>query len=81
RGGIDGYRHREEVLKDRLVPWIKELKGEGKTAVLLLEDGAPANTSRFDIEFFSVNHISQVPRLGHSPDVNVEEHAWPWIRR
>ncbi|KAH8725977.1 hypothetical protein GQ44DRAFT_706227 [Phaeosphaeriaceae sp. PMI808] len=19
--------------------------------------------------------------LGHSPDINAEEHAWPWIRR
>lgn len=81
RGGVDGYRHREEVLKPLLVPWIKSLKRRGKTDVLLLEDRAPAHSSKFDEEFLAVKYISKLPWPGHSPDVNAEEHAWPWIRR
>ncbi|KAF1971047.1 hypothetical protein BU23DRAFT_600576 [Bimuria novae-zelandiae CBS 107.79] len=81
RGGIDGFRHREEVLKPLVKSWIDELKRKGKTDVLLLEDGALAHTSRFDTEFLEVSHIKKLCWPGHSPDVNAEEHAWPWIRR
>jgi hypothetical protein len=81
RGGVDGYRHREEVLKPLVVPWLKQLKQKGKTDLLLLEDSAPAHISRFDTKFLDVNGIKKLCWPGHSPDVNAEEHAWPWIRR
>ena len=81
RSGIDGWRHREEVLKPLVVPWLKQLKDKGKTDLLLLEDGAPAYSSRFDTEFLAVSKIKKLCWPGHSPDVNAEEHAWPWIRR
>ncbi|KAF1969062.1 hypothetical protein BU23DRAFT_557913 [Bimuria novae-zelandiae CBS 107.79] len=80
RGGIDGYRHREEVLKPLLVPWINSLYEEGRAPVLL-EDGAPAHTSKIALEYLEVSHINKLAWPGHSPDVNAEEHAWPWIRR
>ncbi|KAF1973244.1 hypothetical protein BU23DRAFT_361915, partial [Bimuria novae-zelandiae CBS 107.79] len=80
RGGVDGYRPREEVLKPLLVPWINSLYDEGR-APLLLEDGAPAHQARISLEYLEVSHIQKLPWPGHSPDVNAEEHAWPWIRR
>jgi hypothetical protein len=45
RGGIDGFRHREETLK-RIVPWLKLLP----TTPILLEDGAPAHSSRIALD-------------------------------
>jgi transposase len=69
------------VLKPLIVPWIKSLKRRGKSDVLLLEDGAPAHGSKFDAEFLAVSYVAKLPWPGHSPDVNAEEHAWPWIRR
>ncbi|KAF1967914.1 hypothetical protein BU23DRAFT_481887, partial [Bimuria novae-zelandiae CBS 107.79] len=80
RGGVDGYRHREEVLKPLLVPWINSLYEEGR-APLLLEDGAPAHTSKIAVEYLEVSHIQKLNWPGHSPDVNAAEHCWPWIRR
>ncbi|KAF1980086.1 hypothetical protein BU23DRAFT_443705, partial [Bimuria novae-zelandiae CBS 107.79] len=59
-GGIDGYRHREEVLKPLLKPWIDSLYEEGR-APLLLEDGAPAHTSKIALEYLEVSHISKLP--------------------
>lgn len=80
RGGVDGYRHREEVLKPLLVPWIKSLERAGRSPILL-EDGAPAHKSRIAMEYIEVSHIEKLPWPGHSPDINAEEHAWPWMRR
>lgn len=73
RGSVDGYRHREEVFKPLLVPWIKQLEKDGRHPVLL-EDGAPAHKSRIATVFLEVSWP------GHGPDVNAKEHALPWIR-
>ncbi|KAF1978858.1 hypothetical protein BU23DRAFT_448804, partial [Bimuria novae-zelandiae CBS 107.79] len=80
RGGVDGWRHREEVLKPKLVPFIKHLRRTGHNSILL-KDGAPSHTSKIATEYLSVSHIEKLRWPGHSPDVNAEEHAWPWIRR
>lgn len=80
RGGVDGYRHREEVLKPLLVPWIRSLQEEGLNPILL-EDGAPSHTSKIATEFLQVSAITKLEWPGHSPDINAHEHAWPWIRR
>ncbi|KAF2178299.1 hypothetical protein K469DRAFT_695605 [Zopfia rhizophila CBS 207.26] len=74
RGGIDGYQHREKIIKPLVKPSVDQLKRLGKTNVLLLKDGAPAHTSRFDREFPSVNDIKKMCWPSHSPDVNACEH-------
>ncbi|KAH8714046.1 hypothetical protein GQ44DRAFT_713483 [Phaeosphaeriaceae sp. PMI808] len=33
------------------------------------------------MEYIEVSHIEKLPWPGHSPNINAEEHAWPWIRR
>jgi hypothetical protein len=79
RGGVDGYRHREEALK-KVVPWIQTLRDSGRK-LLLLEDVAPAHTSRIAEDFVTVNSVKKLLWPGHSPKINASEHAWPWIRR
>jgi hypothetical protein len=79
RGGVDGYRHREEALKT-VVPWMQQLKKEG-VYCYLLEDGAPAHIAALPNDYLRVEEIDKMWWPGHSPDVNAEEHAWPWIRR
>ncbi|KAF1967057.1 hypothetical protein BU23DRAFT_367887, partial [Bimuria novae-zelandiae CBS 107.79] len=49
--------------------------------VVLLEDSAPAHTSRIAKDYLSTYKIDRLEWPGHSPDVNASEHAWPWIRR
>jgi hypothetical protein len=79
RGGVDGYRHRNEALK-KVVPWIKKLKDSGRK-LLLLEDGAPAHTSKIAQDYLTVSFIDKLLWPGHSLEINALEHAWPWIRR
>jgi hypothetical protein len=76
RGGIDGFRHREETLK-RIVPWLKSLP----TTPILLEDGVPAHSSRIANDYLTTEQVDKLSWPGHSPDINASEHAWPWTRR
>ena len=68
------------MLKPLIEPWIKELKKLGREP-MLLEDGAPAHSSKIANEFLQVSHIEKILWPGNSPEINASEHAWPWIRR
>ena len=80
RGGIDGYRHREGILKPKLVPWTKEVERQRGISVEVLEDGAPAHVSKFDIEYMEMNGIKKLLWPANSPDINASEHAWSYMR-
>jgi len=56
---VDGYEHGEEVLNPLIKPWIKELKTPGKKPILL-EDGAPAHSSKIATEFLDVSKIEKI---------------------
>ncbi len=79
RGGIDGYRHREEVLKPLLIPFVEELRKEGRN-VVVIEDNAPAHRSDIDNHFFKMSDVVKLLWPPNSPDANAIEQAWPWLR-
>lgn len=85
RGGIDGYRHEQEVLRPLLGPFVERLNREPYLQegqhYWVLEDGAPAHTSRFDKEFYIKTGLCKLLWPSHSPDINAAEHAWPWLRK
>lgn len=80
RGGVDGYRHREGILKPKLVPWTKEVERQRGVPIEVLEDGAPAHVSKFDTEYMHTNGINKLLWPGNSPDINASEHAWSYMR-
>ncbi len=79
RGGIDSYRHREEVLKPLLIPSIKELRKEGRSVVVMV-DNAPAHRSDIDNHFFKMSDVVKLLLPLNSPDANAIEQAWPGLR-
>ncbi len=78
RSGIDGYRHREEVLKPILAPFVKELEKQGRV-VQVLEDNAPAHISLFDNDYMKLSDVKKLLWPPNSPDGNAIEQAWPWL--
>jgi hypothetical protein len=80
RDGVDGYRHREKVLKPLLIPFVNSLKQQGRN-VVVLEDNAPAHISHFDNDCFKVSDVVKMLWPANSPDANAIEQAWPLIRR
>ena len=47
------------MLKPLIEPWIKKLKKKKKRPILL-EDGAPAHSSKIANEFLQVSHIDKM---------------------
>lgn len=81
RGGIDGYRHCEHVLKPLLVPFVDYVRERKHKEPVIMEDGAPAHNSKFDKEFMSLKAVIKMLWPANSPDANAIEHVWPWIRQ
>ncbi len=80
RGGIDGYKHREKVLKPLLMPFVNEFKNQGRD-VYVLKDNAPAHRSDIDNHYFNMSDVAKLLWPPNSPDANAIEQAWPWLRR
>jgi hypothetical protein len=59
---------------------MQQLKKES-VYCYLLEDKAPAHIAALLNDYLRVKEIDKMWWPGHSPNVNAEEHAWPWIRR
>ena len=81
KGGLDGYRYREEVLKPHLIPFCERLNEEGRN-VIVMQDCAGNHTSRIPKDYFKLKCIDVFwdwPPL--SPDLNPIERAWDWCRR
>lgn len=80
RGGVDGYRHREHILKPLLLPFVEHVKERKGRQPVVMEDNAPAHSSKFDKEFMSLEKVVKMLWAANSPDANAIEHVWPWIR-
>jgi transposase len=78
RSSINSYRHWEHVLKPLLIPFVNELKRQGRN-VSVLEDNAPAHRSNIDNHFFTKSDVAKLLWPPNSPYANAIEQAWPWL--
>jgi transposase len=80
KGGINWYRYQEVILKPLLIPFAKEcLKKRPSTQVQ--EDGAPAHASKYQAEVFSIAGVIRLLWPPNSPDLNMIEPCWFWMKR
>ena len=52
----------------------------GKLAMLVQEDKAPAHASKYQDEVFQLPDILRLLWPGNSPDMNMIEPYWPWMK-
>ena len=74
-GGIDWYRYSELILKPKMLPFAQ------RHGLIVQEDGAP---SHIHYECQKVYDIASVLKLlwpGNSPDLNMIEPCWWWMKR
>lgn len=80
KGGVDGFRYRDEYLYPSVVPNMKMLRMNGRDMVMI-EDNAAAHSGVYDKETYArygLNKFWDWPPK--SPDLNPIEKAWGWCR-
>lgn len=80
RTGIDWYRYQKEILHAKLIPFAMECK-QARPGTFIQEDNAPAHAHFFQQTVYSAYGIERLLWPGNSPDLNMIEPAWPWLKR
>ena len=80
KGGINWYRYQKVILEPLLLPFAKECLHE-RPSTLVQEDGAPSHASRYQQEVFDIWEISRLLWPPNSPDLNMIEPCWFWMKR
>ena len=75
KDGIDWYRYQQEVLKPKMLPFAKQHN------LIVQEDGAPAHKHGNNISLYNLFEVTRLLWPGNSPDLNMIEPCWYWIKR
>ncbi len=79
QGDIDWYRYQQEVLIPKLIPFALECK-KTRPDTIIQEDGAPAHLYHAQAEIFSAAEIARLFWPANSPDLNMIEPGWFWMK-
>jgi hypothetical protein len=79
-GGIDWWRYGKEILLKKLIPFAKQCKKERPTTIVQ-EDKAPSHAHQSQQDIFNINEIQRLLWPGNSPDLNMIEPCWPYMKR
>ena len=75
KGGIDWWRYRVNILLPKLVPFCLA------NNLILQQDLAPSHAAEVNQELLQEYGIEVLEWAGNSPDLNMIEPAWPWMKR
>ena len=79
-GGIDWYRYGKFILREKLLPFALKCLEE-RPGIIVQEDKAPAHASIHQDKIYSVFDIQRLLWPGNSPDLNMIEPAWGYLKR
>src|SRR2546421_1851862 len=79
-GGVDWYRYGRVILMKKLIPFAKEFAKE-RSKTLVQEDNAPSHAHKTQEEIYSIFGVQRLLWPGNSPDLNMIEPAWAYLKR
>ena len=74
-GGIDWWRYRHEILQKKLIPFAQ------KHSLVIQQDKAPSHAAEVNMELLQECGVEVLEWCGNSPDLNMIEPCWPWMKR
>jgi hypothetical protein len=77
KGGVDWYRYQTKVLLPKLIPFAKSCGPN----TLVQEDKAGAHAHHAQQHIYDIHQIRRLLWPGNSPDLNMIEPCWPWMKR
>ena len=80
KGGIDWYRYQKIILLPKLLPFAKEYMKDHPDTIVQ-EDKAPSHASKHQDLVFMDAGVLRLLWPGNSPDLNMIEQCWPWMKR
>lgn len=79
-GGIDWWRYGKEILMKKLIPFA-ERRQLTRLSTIVQEDKAPSHSHKAQQEIFDIHHIQRLLWPDNSPDLNMIEPCWPYMKR
>lgn len=80
KGGIDWYRYQTMILKPKLIPFALECKKDRPNTVVQ-EDKAPSHNHWIQNRVYDAAGVSKLLWPGNSPDLNMIEPCWFWMKK
>ena len=80
KGGIDWYRYQKKILLPKLIPFAEKCKME-RPNTIVQEDKAPSHASKHQEKVFMNANILRLLWPGNSPDLNMIEPCWIYMKR
>ena len=74
-GGIDWYRYSEDILKRKLIPFAEAHD------LIAMEDGAVPHVHKECQKVYNLSLVRKLLWPGNSPDLNMIEPCWYWMKR
>lgn len=74
------HTYQSQVLIPKLLKFAQECKLD-RPDTIVMEDKAPAHTSKHQEPVFMTLDILRMLWCGNSPDLNMIEPCWPWMKR
>lgn len=78
--GIDWYRHQNEILIPKLLPFAKECMEE-RPGTIVQEDNAPCHNHYIQARVYDLHQITRMLWCPNSPDLNAIEPTWMYMKR
>lgn len=75
-----GYTHKQLILKPKLIPFALLCK-RTRPNTIIQEDNAPAHAHAVNQQVFKLSHIKKMLWPANSPDLNMIEPAWNYMKR